>query len=166
MFPDPIRDAARVLVDRLVGLRMTIATAESCTGGLISAALTEIPGSSAAVYGAFVTYANAAKVAMIGVPEDLLIRYGAVSAPVARSMAEGARRTAAADLAIAVTGIAGPDCGSDEKPVGLVHFACATPSGTSHIERRFGALGRGEVREAAVKTALDLALACIVPQNP
>jgi nicotinamide-nucleotide amidase len=147
----------------LIEARMTIATAESCTGGLIAAALTEIPGSSAAVYGGFVTYANEAKVAMIGVPERLIAGHGAVSAQVARAMAEGARRTALVDLAIAVTGIAGPDGGSAEKPVGLVHLACATAAGTSHVERRFGAIGRQEVRAATVRAALELAIACIAP---
>jgi nicotinamide-nucleotide amidase len=165
MFPDAIRQPAGKIIHALINARMTIATAESCTGGLIMAALTEIPGSSAAVYGGFITYANSAKASMIGVPEDVIARYGAVSSQVARAMAEGARRTAMADIAIAATGIAGPGGGSEEKPVGLVHLACATAAGCSLIERRFGALGRQEVRAAAVKAALELGLACILPQN-
>jgi nicotinamide-nucleotide amidase len=160
-FPEAIREMAGTLIRALIGRGLTIATAESCTGGLICAALTEIPGSSAAVHGGFITYANAAKVAMIGVDEALLARHGAVSAEVAIAMAEGARRTAGTDVAIAVTGIAGPDGGSDLKPVGLVHFACATAKGTTHLERRFGAIGRTAIREAAVEAALELTLACV-----
>ena len=155
-------DASRELADKvirtLVERGLTIATAESCTGGLIAGALTEIPGSSAAVWGGFVTYANEAKVRSIGVPQALLDAHGAVSEPVARAMAEGARRTAGTDVAVAVTGIAGPDGGSAEKPVGLVHFACATADGTRHLERRFGPIGRGAVREASVGAALTLVL--------
>jgi len=165
MFPDTIRQPAGKLIHRLIDSRMTVVTAESCTGGLIAGALTEIPGSSQAVYGGFVTYANEAKVAMIGVPEEMIARYGAVSAQVARAMADGARRTARVDVAIAVTGIAGPDGGSALKPVGLVHLACATAGGVSHLERRFGALGRQEVRAATVRSALELALDCIEPEN-
>jgi nicotinamide-nucleotide amidase len=159
MFPDRTRKLAATVVARLIERQLMIVTAESCTGGLIAGALTDISGSSAAVHGGFVTYANAAKVGMIGVPQDLLDRHGAVSEQVARAMAEGARRTAGVDVAIAVTGIAGPLGGSDEKPVGLVHFGCATSSGTAHMERRFDpALGRADIREATVDAALQLAL--------
>jgi nicotinamide-nucleotide amidase len=165
MFPEGIRQPAGRVIHRLIDSGMTIATAESCTGGLIIGALTEIPGSSQAVYGGFVTYANAAKSGMIGVPEALITQYGAVSSPVARAMAEGARKTAMVDIAIAVTGIAGPGGGSEEKPVGLVHLACATAAGTSLIERRFGDIGRQQIRAATVKAALELALACMLPQN-
>lgn len=165
MFAEAIRQPAGRLIHTLIEARMTVATAESCTGGLICAALTEIPGSSAAVYGGYVTYANQAKVAMIGVSENMILSHGAVSAQVARAMAEGALRTAQVDLAIAVTGIAGPDGGTPEKPVGLVHLACATAAGTSHVERRFGAIGRQEVRAETVRAALELALACVEPQN-
>jgi nicotinamide-nucleotide amidase len=161
MFDDAIREAAGRLIGTLLDRKLTIATAESCTGGLIVGALTEIPGSSGAVYGGFVTYANEAKVSMIGVDEALIAGHGAVSAQVARAMADGARHTAMVDIAIAVTGIAGPDGGSEAKPVGLVHVACATAGGTSHVERRFGALGRQGIREATVKAALELALACV-----
>jgi nicotinamide-nucleotide amidase len=165
MFPETIRQPAGRLIGSLIASRMSIATAESCTGGLIVGALTEIPGSSEAVYGGFVTYANAAKTGMIGVSEDLLRAYGAVSAQVARAMAEGARKTARVDIAIAVTGIAGPGGGSPEKPVGLVHLACATKAGVSLIECRFGDLGRHQIRAATVEAALELGLACILPQN-
>ena len=161
MFDDSIRAPAAKLIGELIDRGLSIAIAESCTGGLIVGALTEVPGSSATVYGGFVTYANEAKVTMIGVNEGLLAEHGAVSAAVARAMAEGARRTAMVDIAIAVTGIAGPGGGSDDKPVGLVHMACATVSGTTHVERRFGSVGRSAVREATVKAALELALACV-----
>jgi nicotinamide-nucleotide amidase len=161
MLDDAIRQAAAQLIGLLLDRKMTIATAESCTGGLVAGALTEIPGSSGAVYGGFVTYANEAKVTMIGVDEAMIAEHGAVSAHVARAMAEGARNTAMVDIAIAVTGIAGPGGGSEAKPVGLVHFACATAAGTSHVERRFGSLGRQGIRQASVKAALELALACV-----
>lgn len=160
---EAIRQPAGKLIHALIDGKQTIATAESCTGGLICAALTDIPGSSDAVWGGFITYANEAKVTAIGVPESLIDTHGAVSAPVARAMAEGARRTAMTDIAIAVTGIAGPGGGSESKPVGLVHIACATSAGTTHIERRFGQIGRWAIREAAVKAALTLALECVVP---
>jgi nicotinamide-nucleotide amidase len=163
MLDEALRQPAGKLIHLLIDGKMMIATAESCTGGLICAALTEIPGSSAAVWGGFVTYANEAKVTMIGVPEALIEQYGAVSAPVARAMAEGARRTSMTDIAIAVTGIAGPGGGTETKPVGLVHLACATAGGTTHTERRFGAIGRWAIREAAAKAALALALECVAP---
>jgi nicotinamide-nucleotide amidase len=161
MFDDAIREAAGQLIGILLDLQQTIVTAESCTGGLIAGALTEIPGSSGAVYGGFVTYANEAKTAMIGVPEKLIADHGAVSAEVARAMAIGARKAAGADIAIAVTGIAGPGGGSEAKPVGLVHLACATAAGVSHVERRFGEMGRQGIREATVKAALELSLASV-----
>lgn len=158
MFSPEITQAARQLIERLVKRKQMIATAESCTGGLIAAALTEIAGSSAAVHGGFVTYANRAKIDMIGVEEELIERWGAVSESVARAMAEGARETAEVEIAVAVTGIAGPGGGSADKPVGLVYLACATATGTEVIERRFGDLGRQGVREATVRTALELVL--------
>jgi nicotinamide-nucleotide amidase len=161
MVPDRTRQLADRLIGALIKLGWTVVTAESCTGGLIAAALTEIPGSSAAVYGGFVTYANAAKSRMIGVPPELIEAHGAVSSEVALAMAEGARASAGVDLAIAVTGIAGPDGGSAEKPVGLVHFACATGIGTRLMERRFGDIGRQQVRVAAADAALELALTCL-----
>ncbi|HEV7718964.1 MAG TPA: CinA family protein [Arsenicitalea sp.] len=156
--PSRIAALAADAIAALTAASKTIVTAESCTGGLIAGALTSISGSSQAVYGGFVTYANAAKVAMIGVPEKLIASHGAVSREVAIAMADGARLTSGADYAIAVTGIAGPNGGSEQKPVGLVHFACAGPHGTWHIERRFGAIGRDEVREETVVAALELVL--------
>jgi nicotinamide-nucleotide amidase len=165
MIAEDNRQAAGKLIHVLIDSGMSIVTAESCTGGLIVAALTEIRGSSESVYGGFITYADEAKANMLGVPETMIAQYGAVSSNVARAMAEGARKTALVDVAIAVTGIAGPGGGTDKKPVGLVHFACATEAGTSLLERRFGAIGRRAIREATVRAALELTLACIVPQN-
>ena len=136
----------------------TIVTAESCTGGLIGAALTDVPGSSAAFYGGYVTYANSAKSRMIQVQARLIRDYGAVSNQVARAMADGARNTARADFSLAVTGIAGPDGGSEKKPVGLVYVAMSSDLATVVIEHRFGDLGRTEIRRASVDAALELAL--------
>ncbi len=132
-----------------------IATAESCTGGLIVARLTEIPGSSDAVDRGFVTYSNAAKTQMLGVSAATLASYGAVSEPVAREMAAGALARAEAQIAVAVTGIAGPG-GSDHKPEGRVCFAIATPERTTAETVEFGPLGRAKVRAATVDHALAL----------
>jgi nicotinamide-nucleotide amidase len=134
-----------------------IATAESCTGGLVSATLTAVPGSSDAFDRGFVTYSNAAKSEMLGVPYWLIERHGAVSEDVARAMAGGALTHSNASLAVAVTGIAGPDGGTPEKPVGLVHFAAGRPDGPMHHERVvFGDLGRAEVRRRAVERVLSM----------
>jgi nicotinamide-nucleotide amidase len=134
-----------------------IATAESCTGGLIAALLTEIPGSSDVFGRGFVTYSNKAKEDMLGVPAATLRQYGAVSEAVARIMAEGAIRNSTAQLSVAVTGIAGPGGGTDEKPVGLVHIAVARAGEpTLHRECRFGDIGRSEVRLKSVETALEM----------
>ena len=136
---------------------LKIATAESCTGGLISALLTEIPGSSAVVDRAFVTYSNEAKADMIGVPRALIATHGAVSPQVALAMAEGALVHSMADLAVAVTGIAGPGGGSPEKPVGLVHFARARKGhAPKALEQRFDDKGRASIRRAALEFALTL----------
>jgi nicotinamide-nucleotide amidase len=150
------RAAALLKLCRERGLKL--ATAESCTGGLVAGLLTEIPGSSAVVERGFVVYSNLAKQEMLGVPEATILRWGAVSAATARAMAAGALAHSAADLAVAVTGVAGPDGGTGEKPVGLVHFATARrgegePNG---LERRFGSLSRGAIRLAAVETALEM----------
>jgi nicotinamide-nucleotide amidase len=140
---------------RAKGLR--IVTAESCTGGLIAGLLTEIPGSSDVVERGFVTYSNLAKEEMLGVPHALLIAHGAVSEPVARAMAEGALAHSEALLAVAVTGIAGPDGGTTEKPVGLVHIAAACQGRqTWHQECRFGDVGRRRIRLETVEAALTL----------
>lgn len=156
-FDDELLARAAALVQLYRGLSLKLATAESCTGGLLAALLTEIPGSSAVLDRGFVTYSNEAKQDCLLVPEALLDTYGAVSEPVARAMAEGALRSAHAHVSVAITGIAGPDGGSAEKPVGLVWFAGAIRGGATHVlERRFGPLGRTQVRRAAVLISLDL----------
>lgn len=135
----------------------TIATAESCTGGLVAATLTAVPGASEMFERGFVIYSNAAKSAMLGVPVWLIERHGAVSEDVARAMAGGALNRSRATLAVAVTGIAGPDGGSDDKPVGLVHFAAGRRDTPMLHERvLFGDLGRNEIRRRSVERALAL----------
>lgn len=147
--------AEKILAEaRARGLK--IATAESCTGGLVAGLLTEIAGSSDVFERGFVTYSNQAKQDLLGVPAEMLTRYGAVSEPVARAMASGALRNSRAQLAVAVTGIAGPGGGSAEKPVGLVHFAVAQDESVLHRECRFGDIGRSEVRLASIKAALEM----------
>jgi len=142
---------------RAKALGLKITCAESCTGGMISAALTDIAGSSAIFEQGFVTYSNAAKQKMLGVRPETLADYGAVSEPVAREMAEGALRQAQADIAISVSGIAGPG-GSEFKPEGRVCFALASAQGTQSETQEFGARGRAEVRQAALNHALNLIL--------
>ncbi|MCW5723001.1 MAG: CinA family protein [Devosia sp.] len=149
------------IIDILTKTKRTIATAESCTGGMIAAALTDIPGASAVLYGGFITYSNAAKSDMIHVPARVIEDYGAVSNQVARAMADGARNTARADLAVSATGIAGPDGGSEKKPVGLVYVAVSSDLATLVIEHRFGDIGRDAIRKATVQAALDLVLQVI-----
>src|SRR5688572_3029941 len=157
MFPADLIAEAAALLDDFRGRGLKLATAESCTGGLVAGLLTEIAGSSDVVECGFVTYSNAAKHELLGVPEGMLIDHGAVSEPVARAMAEGALAHSHADVAVAVTGIAGPGGGSAAKPVGLVHFAVARRGAeTHHRECRFGDIGRAEVRLASVRVALQL----------
>lgn len=137
-----------------------VGTAESCTGGLIAASLTAVPGSSSVVERGFVTYSNEAKVGAIGVDPGLIVRHGAVSAEVARAMARGVLAHAFADLSLSVTGIAGPGGGSDDKPVGLVYFATAVRGGAVRaVRQEFGAQGRAAVRLAASAYGLELLLA-------
>jgi nicotinamide-nucleotide amidase len=155
-FDSETTDRAIAVLEACRARGATVATVESCTGGLIAGALTAIPGSSDVVLGGLVTYSNAAKMALAGVPEALLASHGAVSEPVARAMAEGGRGALAATLAVSVTGVAGPGGGSEAKPVGLVHFACAGPAGTVHREMRFGPLSRDEIRRLSVLTALAM----------
>ena len=153
----PNATAAALIVQAYAARGLQIATAESCTGGLVSGALTDIPGSSAVVERGFVTYSNAAKAEMLGVPQDLIVAQGAVSEAVARAMAEGALARSHADVTVSITGVAGPGGGSDAKPVGLVHFACARRGvETRHLQRRYGDLGRERIREKAVADALAL----------
>lgn len=164
MFPTDLFTRAEALLAAYRARGWKIATAESCTGGLVAALLTEIPGSSDVVDRGFVTYSNDAKMACLGVPAGALAQFGAVSEIVVRAMAEGAIDASIAAAAVAITGVAGPGGGSDQKPVGLVHFAVATRGGpTLHREMRFGDIGRGPVRMASVATALDLLEAAIRP---
>ncbi len=148
-------EAARALLDLCRAKKLTIATAESCTGGLVAATLTAIAGSSDVFDRGFVTYSNSAKTTMLGVSDDLIRAYGAVSRESAGAMAEGALARSGAGLAVAVTGIAGPGGASRGKPIGLVHFAAAARSGArSETVRRFGDIGRDEVRWGSVLEAL------------
>lgn len=159
-------DIGKQIIDILTERNQTIVTAESCTGGLVAAALTDIPGASAVLYGGYVTYANSAKSKMIRVQSRLIRDYGAVSNQVARAMADGARNTANVDFAVAVTGIAGPDGGSEKKPVGLVYIAVSSELATLVIEHRFGDLGRDVIRKASVEAALDLVLQVLTSDPP
>lgn len=157
MFPDKLLNMARLMLDDAQNRRLRIVTAESCTGGLLSGLLVEIPGSSKVFERGFVTYSNKAKEEVLGVPGDLLADYGAVSEPVARAMAEGALEESRANLSIAITGIAGPDGGTRLKPVGTVHFALARENAPiRHRMEQYGDIGRSEVRMASVETALQM----------
>jgi nicotinamide-nucleotide amidase len=157
MTGDDITEAAARVLDACRSRRLKIVCAESCTGGLLAGALTEIPGSSDVFDRGFVVYSNAAKQQILGVAEAVIERHGAVSREAADAMAEGALGHSAADLAVAVTGIAGPGGGSTEKPVGLVHFAAAARDGRRiHREKRFGDIGRSAVRMRSVAEALAM----------
>jgi nicotinamide-nucleotide amidase len=153
-----------MLVNEAAGLletcrekKLRLATAESCTGGLIAAILTETPGSSDVLERGFVTYSNAAKTEMLGVPADLIKRHGAVSEEVARAMAEGALDHSRADIAVSVTGVAGPGGGTEAKPVGLVHLAAARRGRpTAHREKGFGDIGRRQIRLASAAEAFAM----------
>jgi nicotinamide-nucleotide amidase len=157
MLPDSTLEAAATLLARLEAAGLTLATAESCTGGLIAAALTAIPGSSAVVTRGFVTYSNEAKRDMLGVPWGVLEGYGAVSESVARRMAEGALAASGADLAVSCTGIAGPGGATPGKPVGLVFIGAARKGGATRVLRRVFPGDRTDVRAATVALALALA---------
>lgn len=159
MFPQEIEMLAKAVIAAAAERCVKIATAESCTGGLVAGALTAVAGSSAVVDRGFVTYSNEAKNEMLGVPMDLIVTHGAVSEPVARAMCEGAISNSLATLAVSITGIAGPGGGSVEKPVGLVHFGAADGDGTMHEAHRFGDIGREGVRLASVEVALTMLLA-------
>ena len=159
MFDDAIHGKACAVLDACRAAGLMLVSAESCTGGLVVGALTELPGSSDVVEGGFVTYSDRAKSEMLGVPPALIESHGAVSEPVARAMAEGALARAHAQLSIAVTGIAGPGGDSPTKPAGLVHLAAARRgAGALHEKREFGDIGRDAVRRATVEAALDLIL--------
>lgn len=168
--PDLIALAERVVhAHRANGTR--IAIAESCTGGLVAAAITEIPGSSAVLDRAFVSYSNEAKMDMLAVPSDLIETFGAVSIAVAWSMAQGALSHANADLAVAITGVAGPDGGTEKKPVGTVIFARAKKQDPEDKEpaaemKRFECTSRADVRHKAAICALELLLPRVPAPDP
>jgi nicotinamide-nucleotide amidase len=156
-YDEDILEAAARLIDRCRQRRLVLATAESCTGGLVAGALTAVPGASEVFDCGFVTYSNEAKTRMLGVPPALIAGHGAVSREVASAMADGAITHSTASLAIAVTGIAGPGGGSTVKPVGLVHWCAAARGGpTVHEELRLGDIGREAVRLASVRRAIAL----------
>jgi len=157
MLPDDIVARAAELLDLCRSRGLMVATAESCTGGLIAGCLTEVAGSSAVVDCGFVTYSNEAKTELVAVPTELLLQHGAVSEPVARAMAEGALERSNAQLAVAVTGVAGPGGGTEHKPVGLVHLAVASQFGpTVHQRMLYGDIGRSAIRRATIITAFDM----------
>src|ERR1700690_4145158 len=157
MFPSHLLRLAEIVLMEAREQKLRIATAESCTGGLIGGLLTEIPGSSDVFDRGFIVYSNRAKSDLLGVPGDLIADMGAVSEAVARAMAEGAVENSNAHLAVSVTGIAGPGGGTAMKPVGLVHIAAYRENRSIlHEAHRFGDIGRGEVRMRSVKAALLL----------
>lgn len=168
MFDAEILSISEELVKRASGLGLWISTAESCTGGLIAGALTSVSGASACVGAGFVTYSNEAKMDALNVSAESLNLHGAVSSEVAKEMALGALRNGKANLALAVTGIAGPGGGSDLKPVGLVYIAVAGGLKMDALivqEHRFGDVGRSEVRRETVLKALELGLSAFQAQS-
>ena len=157
MFSDEIINLATSVLEQCRNRKIHVSTAESCTGGLIVGALTEIAGSSDVVDRGFITYTNRAKMEMLGVSNDILKIDGAVSKETALAMSEGAIKNSSANIAVSVTGIAGPGGGSEQKPVGLVHMAAIKRGDNPiHQEHRFGDIGRDKVREATVIAALNL----------
>ena len=157
MFPSPLLSLAQVVLADAREKKLRIATAESCTGGLVAGVLTEIPGSSDVLERGFVVYSNRAKQDMLGVPGDMIADQGAVSEAVARAMAEGAVANSNAHVAVSITGVAGPGGGTPLKPVGLVHFAAARENRSIlHEAHRFGDIGRTEIRLKSVEVALLL----------
>ncbi|HEX4197716.1 MAG TPA: CinA family protein [Caulobacteraceae bacterium] len=157
MFSLEIETNARLLVDEARERSLRIVTAESCTGGLVSAAITSVSGSSDVFDRGLITYSNRAKQDLLGIAGDLIADYGAVSEPVARMMAEGALENSNAHVSVAITGVAGPTGGTEMKPVGLVHFAtCRSNQSVMHRVERFGEIGREEIQLAAVQIALEM----------
>jgi nicotinamide-nucleotide amidase len=159
LFDTHLTDKAAQLLKLAGEKKMRVATAESCTGGLISALLTEIPGSSVVIGRSFVTYSNRAKHEILHVPAEFLREHGAVSEEVVRAMAQNTFDMTTAHLTVAVSGIAGPGGGSAEKPAGLVHMATCHAGDVIHKKHEFGDIGRSEVRLATVDAAMDMLLA-------
>ncbi len=157
MFPLEIETLARLLIDEVRERHLRVTTAESCTGGLVAAAICSIPGASDVFERGFVTYTNRAKEEMLGIPGDMIADFGAVSEPVARMMAEGALNNSRAHIAVAITGVAGPGGGSPMKPVGTVHIATArSTAGIRHRHEMFDGETRLDVQLAAVAVALQM----------
>ena len=160
LLPAPLVDKAREVIEANRAAGRRIALAESCTGGLVGAALTEVPGSSDVFEASLVTYSNEAKMDLVAVSQDVLETFGAVSIAVAWAMAQGALKRTQADVTVAITGVAGPDGGTEKKPVGTVVFARAerdaAPDKIKAERREFGDLGRGGIRLQAALCALDL----------
>jgi nicotinamide-nucleotide amidase len=159
MFDAMLIEKAERLLKTCGERHMRVATAESCTGGLIAALLTEIPGSSVVIGRSFITYSNRAKREVLNVPAELLKQHGAVSEQVVQAMAQNTFDMTTAHLTVAVSGIAGPGGGSAEKPAGTVHMATATADGVTHMCHQFGDIGRTQVRLATVNAAMDMMLA-------
>lgn len=167
LFPQDLYDAAKALLAELQRHSLLVVTAESCTGGLVSGLLTEVPGSSGMVERGFVTYSNAAKSDLLGVPPEMIERHGAVSEEVARAMADGALARSPAHIALSVTGIAGPDGGTAAKPVGLVYLGVAARGAPTRVmECRFGDIGRREIRLSSVREGIALMAGAITPGMP
>jgi len=161
LLPQDVEDAAATLLEACCDAGIKVATAESCTGGLVSAAITEIPGSSSVLDRGFVTYSNESKMEMLGVPQDIIETFGAVSIACVWAMAQGALANSNADVAVAISGVAGPGGGSATKPVGTVVLARAVRGHDGEPEgelKSFGDLGRGEIRRQATLCALELLL--------
>ncbi len=157
MFSSKALSLAAEVIRAAEEAEVMVATAESCTGGLVAAAITSISGAATVLDRGFVTYSNEAKIEMLGVPVVDLQDYGAVSEPIALAMARGAIANSHARASVSITGIAGPTGGSEAKPVGLVHFAAVGPDGEiTHVEKRYGNIGRGEVRAESMIQALTM----------
>ena len=157
MFPERLNNLALLTLDDMRQRRLKLVTAESCTGGLLAGLLTDMAGSSDVFERGFVSYSNRAKEEMLGIPGDLIADFGAVSEPVARMMAEGALEASRANIAVSITGIAGPGGGTPMKPVGTVHFACLRENqAMTHEMRQFGDVGRHDVRLASIEVALEM----------
>jgi nicotinamide-nucleotide amidase len=154
--PADLLDLAKTVLNAAKAAKKKITTAESCTGGLVSSCLTAIPGSSSVFECGYVTYSNEAKSQMLGVPRDAIAQFGAVSDVTAAAMAEGALAQSNADIAVSITGIAGPDGGTKEKPVGLVYLAVAQRSKDAQVKRYVFAGTRNDIRRASVAAALEL----------
>lgn len=157
LFPTELTQRTAHMLELAQKNNIMLATVESCTGGLLAGLITEISGSARVFERGFVTYSDRAKTSLVGVPPELIEAHGAVSEPVARAMAEGGLSKAGVQLAVAITGVAGPTGGSPAKPVGLVHFAAAAENAeTLHEKRNFGSIGRSAIRLASLEVALDL----------